>query len=56
MSRRVRRLLVSPVPTPVQLVLGLEGGVLAALGKNSRSGRRYVPGGSFNGNKSAKAA
>jgi hypothetical protein len=54
-SRRVRRLDLDPQPVPVQLVLGLEGGLLAALGKRAKS-RKYIPGGSFAPAGKAKAA
>jgi hypothetical protein len=53
-TRRVHRLSVEPADVPIQLVLGLEGGVLAAIGKRAK-GRRLVPGGSFDQGK-AKAA
>jgi hypothetical protein len=45
-TRRVHRLPLIPAPHPVQLALGLDGGVLAVLGKRAK-GRKYVPGGSF---------
>ena len=53
--KRVRPLPIEPAPVPVQLVLGLEGGVLAVVGKRAK-GRRFVPGGTFAGQKVGKAA
>jgi hypothetical protein len=53
-TRRVCRLSIEPLAVPIQLVLGLEGGVLAAMGKRAK-GCKYVPGGSFDQRK-AKAA
>lgn len=56
MTRRISRLPVTPADHPVQLPLGLDGGLLAVLGKRSRAKGKYRPGGAFPIAAKAKAA